>query len=104
MDGADAVVHLAAIPAPGIRTEADTFRINTVSTYNVFSAAVAAGVSRVVWASSETVLGLPFETPPLFAPVDESIEPRPESSYALSKSRSTVGAIISIADGQLLRH
>ena len=50
-----------------------------------FSAAVAAGVSRVVWASSETVLGLPFETPPLFAPVDESIEPRPESAYALSK-------------------
>lgn len=85
MDGADAVVHLAAISAPGIRTEADTFRINTVSTYNVFSSAVAAGVRRVVWASSETVLGLPFDTPPLFAPIDESIEPRPESSYALSK-------------------
>jgi nucleoside-diphosphate-sugar epimerase len=39
----------------------------------------------VVWASSETVLGLPFDTPPSFAPIDESIEPRPESSYALSK-------------------
>lgn len=83
--GADAVVHLAAIPAPGIRSEAETFRINTVSTYNVFAAAVAASVERVVWASSETVLGLPFDTPPLFAPIDETIEPRPESSYALSK-------------------
>jgi nucleoside-diphosphate-sugar epimerase len=83
--GAEAVVHLAAIPAPGIRSEAETFRINTLSTYNVFSAAVAAGASRVVWASSETVLGLPFDTPPLFAPIDETIEPRPESSYALSK-------------------
>ena len=83
--GADAVVHLAAIPAPGIRSEAETFRINTVSTYNVFAAAVAASVDRVVWASSETVLGLPFDTPPLFAPIDETIEPRPESSYALSK-------------------
>jgi nucleoside-diphosphate-sugar epimerase len=83
--GAEAVVHLAAIPAPGIRSEAETFRINTLSTYNVFAAAVAAGVDRVVWASSETVLGLPFDTPPLFAPVDETIEPRPESSYALSK-------------------
>ena len=40
---------------------------------------------RVVWASSETVLGLPFDTPPAFAPIDETIEPRPESSYALSK-------------------
>jgi nucleoside-diphosphate-sugar epimerase len=40
---------------------------------------------RVVWASSETVLGLPFDTPPMFAPIDETIEPRPESSYALSK-------------------
>ena len=40
---------------------------------------------RVVWASSETVLGLPFDTPPAFAPIDETIEPRPESSYSLSK-------------------
>ena len=85
ISGADAVVHLAAIPAPGIRSEAETFRINTLSTYNVFAAAVATGVDRVVWASSETVLGLPFDTPPLFAPIDETIEPRPETSYALSK-------------------
>ena len=83
--GAEGVVHLAAIPAPGIRSEAETFRINTLSTYNVFAAAAAAEVDRVVWASSETVLGLPFDTPPLFAPIDETIEPRPESSYALSK-------------------
>ena len=83
--GADAVVHLAAIPAPGIRSEAETFRINTISTYNVFAAAVTSGAERVVWASSETVLGLPFDTPPLFAPIDETIERRPESSYSLSK-------------------
>ena len=83
--GADAVVHLAAIPAPGLRPEGQTFRINILSTYNVFAAAEAAGARRVVWASSETVLGLPFDTPPLFAPIDETIEPRPETSYALSK-------------------
>lgn len=83
--GAEVVVHLAAIPAPGIRSETETFRINTVSTYNVFAAAVATGARRVIWASSETVLGLPFDTPPLFAPIDETIERRPESSYALSK-------------------
>jgi nucleoside-diphosphate-sugar epimerase len=83
--GADAVVHLGAIPAPEIRPEGETFRNNALSTYNVFSAATDRGVGRVVWASSETVLGLPFEEPPAFAPVDETHPPRPESSYALSK-------------------
>ena len=85
LSGADAVVHFAAIPAPQLRPEGETFRNNTMSTYNVFAAAVAHGIKRVVWASSETVLGLPFDIPPLFAPIDETIEPRPESSYALSK-------------------
>lgn len=85
VDGAEAVVHLAAIPAPGIRPSGETFRNNTLSTYNVFAAAEGARVRRVVWASSETVLGLPFDRPPDFAPIDESITARPESSYALSK-------------------
>jgi nucleoside-diphosphate-sugar epimerase len=83
--GADAVVHLAAIPAPGLRPTGETFRVNGLSTFNVFAAAEAHGVGRVVWASSETVLGLPFDTPPAFAPIDESHPPRPESSYSLSK-------------------
>jgi len=85
VSGANVVVHLAAIPAPDLRSDAETFRINTMSTYNVFAAAVAAGASKVVWASSETVLGLPFDIPPEFAPIDETAEPRPETSYALSK-------------------
>jgi nucleoside-diphosphate-sugar epimerase len=85
LSGADAVVHFAAIPAPGLRPDGETFRINTISTYNVFAAAVAHRMRRVVWASSETVLGLPFDRPPDFAPIDEGIEARPESTYALSK-------------------
>ena len=85
LSGADALVHFAAIPAPELRPVSETFRINTMSTYNVFAAAELHGIQRVVWASSETVLGLPFDTPPLFAPIDETIEPRPESSYSLSK-------------------
>jgi nucleoside-diphosphate-sugar epimerase len=83
--GADAVVHLAAIPAPEIRPAGETFRNNAMSTYNVFAAAVERGVGRVVWASSETVLGLPFDEPPAYAPIDERHPPRPETSYALSK-------------------
>ncbi|MFL5673130.1 MAG: NAD-dependent epimerase/dehydratase family protein [Chloroflexota bacterium] len=82
---AEAVIHFAAIPAPQLRPDGETFRINALSTYNVFAAAVAHGIRRVVWASSETVLGLPFDIPPAFAPIDETIEPRPESSYSLSK-------------------
>jgi UDP-glucose 4-epimerase len=59
-DGLDAVVHLAAIPAPGLTTNGATFANNIAATHNVFSAARRAGIRSVVWASSETVLGLPF--------------------------------------------
>ena len=84
--GAEAVVHLAAIPAPGLRPDELTFRANTTSTYNVMSAAPLLGLARVVWASSETILGLPFEREhPAYAPMDEEHPPLPESSYALSK-------------------
>jgi nucleoside-diphosphate-sugar epimerase len=80
-----AVVHLAAIPAPGLATNAITFATNTISTYNVFEAARQLGIKNVVWASSETVLGLPFETPPPYVPIDEEYPGRPESAYSLSK-------------------
>jgi nucleoside-diphosphate-sugar epimerase len=86
LKGADAVIHLAAVPAPEMRPEQETFRNNILSTYNVFSAAVDLGLKKVVWASSETVLGLPFEDElPDYAPIDEQQTPYPESSYALSK-------------------
>ena len=82
----DAVVHLAAIPAPGLVPNATTFANNATATYNVFAAARAAGIRRVVWASSETVLGLPFDNPPPYVPVDEDYAPRPESTYSLVKT------------------
>lgn len=89
LGGYDAVVHLAAIPAPGRHPEGETFRNNTMSTYNVFSAAAALGLQRVVWASSETTLGLPFDREkPAYAPIDEEHPLYPESSYALSKTIS----------------
>jgi nucleoside-diphosphate-sugar epimerase len=102
LSGSDAVVHLAAIPAPHIRSPEVTFSINVASTYNVFGAAAMLGVRRVVWASSETVLGLPFgeryartllddtvragqATQPDYAPIDEEHPLRPNSTYSLSK-------------------
>ncbi|MEP7022884.1 MAG: NAD(P)-dependent oxidoreductase [Actinomycetota bacterium] len=88
LDGADAVVHLANIPAPGIHVPAVTFHTNMSMNYNVFMAAAHAGLSRVVWASSETTLGLPFDEPPRYAPIDEDHYPVPTSTYALSKVAS----------------
>jgi nucleoside-diphosphate-sugar epimerase len=81
----DAVVHLAAIPAPGLAANARTFANNVPTTYNVFEASRLAGIKNIVFASSETVLGLPFETPPPYAPVDEEYYPRPETAYSLGK-------------------
>ncbi|WP_343216565.1 NAD(P)-dependent oxidoreductase [Deinococcus aestuarii] len=85
LHGMDAVVHLANIPAPGLTTPGRTFLENTAMNFAVFSAAVQNGLKRVVWASSETTLGLPFDNPPRYAPVDEAHFPLPESTYALSK-------------------
>jgi nucleoside-diphosphate-sugar epimerase len=81
----DAVVHLAAIPAPGLSTNSATFANNATVSWNVFNAARVAGIKNLVWASSETVLGLPFDVPPPYVPLDENCEVRPESTYSLTK-------------------
>jgi nucleoside-diphosphate-sugar epimerase len=85
LSGVDAVVHLANIPAPGLQTPSTTISANLAMNSNVFLAAAALGLKRVVWASSETTLGLPFDTPPRYAPVDEDHYPFPTSTYSLSK-------------------
>jgi len=81
-----AVVHLAGIPAPGLAPDVTTFQTNLMTTYNVFSAATLLGLQRVVWASSETLFGLPFtRAMPAFAPITEEHPLLPENSYALAK-------------------
>jgi nucleoside-diphosphate-sugar epimerase len=101
LEGATNVIHLANIPAPGICTAAVTFNANVTMNFNVFHAAASVGAKRVVWASSETTLGLPFgvgvredrsletDAPaPRYAPVDEAHYPVPTTTYALSKVAS----------------
>ena len=85
--GSGAIVHLAAIPAPGLFPDSTTFENNTAINYNVFAAAQRLGIQTVVWTSSETTLGLPFgpDSPPRYAPIDEDHYPVPTSTYALSK-------------------
>ena len=82
---ADGVVHLAAIPRPSAYPNAITFKTNTLSTYNVFESARKLGIRNLVWASSETLLGLPFDVPPPYIPLDEEYPARPETAYSLSK-------------------
>ena len=93
--GADAVVHMANIPEPGMFPPAQTLNRNTAMNHNVFLAAQALGLARVVWASSETTLGLPFAADGgtlRYAPVDEAHFPHPSSTYALSKVLGEVAA------------
>ena len=83
-DGVDAIVHLAAIPAPGLFPDVVTFENNILSTHHVLQAARRSGVRRVVMASSETLLGLPMDVPPTSFPVDEDVT-LPNSTYSMTK-------------------
>ncbi|WP_028671895.1 NAD-dependent epimerase/dehydratase family protein [Saccharospirillum impatiens] len=84
----DAVVHFAAIPAILFRPDNETYRINTLSTYNVLDAATKLGIRKVIFASSETTYGICFadgEKKPDYIPIDEEHPTVPEDSYAMSK-------------------
>jgi nucleoside-diphosphate-sugar epimerase len=86
--GADAIVHLAAIPRPIFHTPDVVFRTNTMTAFNLFEAAVQLGIRRVVYGSSVSVLGFPFFVRPLapfYAPIDEAHPKLPQDSYGLSK-------------------
>lgn len=87
LSGVDAVVHIANVPAPGLRPASRTINQNTAMNTNVFLAAAQVGLERVVWSSSETTLGLNFDAvnKPRYLPVDEDHSPYPTTTYALSK-------------------
>ena len=86
--GVDALVHLAAVPAPGWPPTSATFENNILSTYSAFAAARAAGIHNVVWASSETVLGLPFDEPPPYAPGRRGLPTRARTAATPCPRRS----------------
>ncbi len=81
----DAIVHLAAFPTPRQYPDAHLFQNNVMGTYNVFEAARRLGIHNIIWASSETTLGEPFEDDAPYAPVDEDYPLRAKSAYALAK-------------------
>jgi nucleoside-diphosphate-sugar epimerase len=84
----DAVVHFAAIPRILIQPDNETFRVNTLGTYNVIEAAVKLGIKKILIASSETTYGVCFsdgKTNPDFLPIVEEYDVNPMDTYALSK-------------------
>jgi len=84
----DVLVHFAAIPRVQLVPDAEVFRINTTSTYNVMEAAVRAGIRKVVFASSEATYGVVFaeeQLDPEYFPVDEEHPTVPMDAYGLSK-------------------
>ena len=88
LSGADAVVHLAAIPRPIYDTNEVVFRTNVMSTYNVLEAAITLEVPKVVYASSISVTGYPFfyrYFAPKYVPIDEDHPKLPQDPYAMSK-------------------
>ena len=85
---ADALVHLAAIPSPGVVEDSELFANNTLATFNVLRAAGEAGIVKAVVASSISIYGLVWATrrPPLdLVPLSEVAAVRPTDTYALTK-------------------
>ncbi|GAB3899184.1 NAD-dependent epimerase/dehydratase family protein [Spirosoma agri] len=84
----DAVVHFAAVPRILLKPDNETFRVNTIGTYNVIEAAVKLGIRKIIIASSETTYGICFsngQTDPKVLPLEEDYDVDPMDSYGLSK-------------------
>lgn len=82
--GCDAVVHTAALmndAAPGV-SRADFMAINVLGTFNVFDAAAAEGVERVVYVSSTAAYDVYVAKA---QPLVEDAPLTPASLYGLSK-------------------
>jgi nucleoside-diphosphate-sugar epimerase len=86
--GVDAVVHCAAIPDPLHHAPWHVYQNNVVASFNVIEASTVSAVDRVVFLSSETVLGFQFAARPELParlPITEATPARPSDPYGLSK-------------------
>ncbi|MDK3018535.1 NAD-dependent epimerase/dehydratase family protein [Pseudodonghicola flavimaris] len=86
--GADAILHCAAIPRPLGHAGAEVFRVNMATIYAATEAARLCRVGLFVYASSFSVLGYPFASPvptPHYLPIDEDHPVAPQDIYGTSK-------------------
>lgn len=98
LERAEAVVHAAAVPGPRFGTEDEILRTNVAGTREVALAADRAGARRIVFISSEAVLGFVFsggKVRPSYLPVDEAHPLSPTEPYGVSKL---------LAEAALARH
>ncbi|MBP1843225.1 uronate dehydrogenase [Rhizobium petrolearium] len=79
LEGMDGIIHLGGIPREGEID--DVLRVNVLGTYNLYEAARANGVGRMVFASSNHATGF-YPRSQTISPLDI---PRPDSRYGLSK-------------------
>ncbi len=95
--GADAVLHLAAIPAPMLDQPERVFGVNTLATFVVMEEAGQAGVARVAFASSQSILGVSFgrgKVLPMYAPIDADHPLQCAEPYSLSKQTDEATAVM----------
>jgi nucleoside-diphosphate-sugar epimerase len=94
-DGVDALVHLAAIPVNGLVPDATTFHHNMAVSFNVLYGAHRAGIRTIVYASSITAMGFPFDEPPPYLPLDEQYTAA-NNTYGLVKvlEEAMVGQLV----------
>ncbi len=89
LHGAEAVIHLAAIPDSRMVSTARTFANNMSSLWNVYEACRVLNIKRVVFASTiQTVITSIRRNPTEYRyfPLDEAHPVDPQSDYALSKA------------------
>jgi nucleoside-diphosphate-sugar epimerase len=97
LEGADAVIHLAAIPAPMLDAPERVFGQNTLATYVVLEEAGRAGIVRTAFASSQSILGVSFAwqtIKPIYMPIDAEHPLQAADSYALSKQVDEATAVM----------
>ena len=94
-DGVDALVHTAAIPVNGLVPDATTFHHNMAVSFNVLFGAHRAGIRTIVYASSITAMGFPFDEPPPYLPLDEEYTAA-NNTYGLVKvcEEAMVGQLV----------
>ena len=86
--GHDAVVHLAAVPGPGITTPERLIYVNDRGTYTVLEAALGAGARKVIFGSSKEAMNTDYrqrDTQPRYFPIDEDHPAQPRNEYGISK-------------------
>ena len=80
--GADVVIHLAFMIIGGLE---QTRAVNLEGSHNVFEAAIAAGATRLVYASSVAAYGFHADSPPLLT---EDIPPRGTERHYYSAQKA----------------